>query len=337
MNNAARLLLLTLVYVLYICIGASVFMALEQPYERDLMREIRLSRERFIDSHSQCMSPEDLDGFALELERAIRFGVMYSTVRNATSSSDSLWDFGGSFFFTTTLVTTIGYGHTSPLTWSGQLFCLFFALFGIPLTFFFLGSVTYVVSKPSQKFLDYLVVKFDQRMPDLFIRGVHLGVLFVCVLGLFFLVPATIFSTVELGWSFFESFYFIFISLTTVGLGDFVPVTSISSDYKALYFVGVSVYLLLGLGMMLLLVDTIIKIPEIQRLWEMSSMSAPSSASTSLNSSRSASPTPSGGGDKSLLKTFGGKHKSEEERELTTAAAPIGTYDAIGVKEQRDA
>ena len=36
-------------------------------------------------------------------------------------------------------------------------------------------------------------------------------------------VPAVLFSKFEKNWSYLDGFYFIFISITTTGLGDFVP------------------------------------------------------------------------------------------------------------------
>ena len=44
------------------------------------------------------------------------------------------WDFVQSVFFTTTILTTIGYGNISPVTFPGRLFCILFAIIGIPFT-----------------------------------------------------------------------------------------------------------------------------------------------------------------------------------------------------------
>lgn len=44
------------------------------------------------------------------------------------------WNFYNSFFFAITVVTTIGYGHVSPSTVSGRLFCVAYAMLGVPLT-----------------------------------------------------------------------------------------------------------------------------------------------------------------------------------------------------------
>uniref|UniRef100_A0A914P529 Potassium channel domain-containing protein n=1 Tax=Panagrolaimus davidi TaxID=227884 RepID=A0A914P529_9BILA len=43
------------------------------------------------------------------------------------------WSFGSSIFFSWTCITTIGYGHIVPRTLEGRVFCLAYALIGIPL------------------------------------------------------------------------------------------------------------------------------------------------------------------------------------------------------------
>lgn len=53
----------------------------------------------------------------------------------------SHWNFFNSFFFAITVVTTIGYGHLSPSTHIGRVFCLIYALFGIPMTGILLGAI----------------------------------------------------------------------------------------------------------------------------------------------------------------------------------------------------
>lgn len=45
------------------------------------------------------------------------------------------------------------------------------------------------------------------------------------VLGLYMIGGAFLFSYLE-DWSLFESFYFVYISTSTIGLGDFVPKVS---------------------------------------------------------------------------------------------------------------
>jgi hypothetical protein len=74
----------------------------------------------------------------------------------------------------------------------------------------------------------------------------------ICFLLLYLTLGALIFSKWE-GWSVPEGFYFCFITLTTIGLGDFVPGDAVMSldstdgQYKLICSV---VYLLLGLAVL---------------------------------------------------------------------------------------
>ncbi|KXJ10244.1 Potassium channel subfamily K member 6 [Exaiptasia diaphana] len=65
----------------------------------------------------------------------------------------------------------------------------------------------------------------------------HLSLMMLVILFLVMFLPAILFMQLE-NWSYFEAFYFCFISLTTIGLGDFVPGDDPvwqKSNYRALY------------------------------------------------------------------------------------------------------
>lgn len=63
----------------------------------------------------------------------------------------------------------------------------------------------------------------------------HLVALLVAIVAIFFLVPAAVFAYLEEAWSFLDAFYFCFISLSTIGLGDYVPGEAPGQPYRALY------------------------------------------------------------------------------------------------------
>jgi hypothetical protein len=50
-----------------------------------------------------------------------------------TTGVENSWTMTTAIFFTTTLLTTIGYGNQAPVTTQGRLICIFYALFGVPL------------------------------------------------------------------------------------------------------------------------------------------------------------------------------------------------------------
>lgn len=72
------------------------------------------------------------------------------------------------------------------------------------------------------------------------VAAIHATLLAIVTASGFFLVPAAIFSALEEDWNFLESFYFCFISLSTIGLGDYVPGESHTQRFRELYKVGIT-------------------------------------------------------------------------------------------------
>ena len=83
-------------------------------------------------------------------------------------------------------------------------------------------------------------------------------------LVLFVYIPAIIFTAIE-GWTYRQSVYYCFVSLTTIGFGDFVPGQATSTDLpvgvRGVYKVCTACWLLFGISFLSLL------IAELQKLF----------------------------------------------------------------------
>ncbi|KAE8600245.1 hypothetical protein XENTR_v10013147 [Xenopus tropicalis] len=160
---------------------------------------------------------------------------------NATNPSN--WDFSNSFFFAGTVITTIGYGNLYPSTVAGQVFCVFYALFGIPLNLAFLN----LIGKSLNTHL--LALGRITRRPQgsgamkLLVMATYLALGSLLVLVL----PPMIFSYVE-GWSYGEGFYFAFITLSTIGFGDYVLGTDPNKHYISIYRSLAALWIISGLA-----------------------------------------------------------------------------------------
>lgn len=60
------------------------------------------------------------------------------------------WKFTGAFYYATTVLTTIGYGHSTPSTIWGKLFTMFYAIIGIPLGLVMFQSIGERVNRLSR-------------------------------------------------------------------------------------------------------------------------------------------------------------------------------------------
>ena len=143
---------------------------------------------------------------------------------------------------------------------------IFYALIGIPLSLILLTTVGKVLSNK-------LLAPFEKRIARKYSmnskQSVRLKVAlisanFIIGMGVFIFIPALVFYSIESTWTYGESVYYCFVTLTTVGFGDFVPKQATQKGYKGVLYMFLSaVWIWLGLVFVALVVT------ELRRLFEL--------------------------------------------------------------------
>lgn len=262
-RSTCYFLFLVLGYSLYLIFGAIIFSSVELPYEDLLRQEILAVKRQFL-QENQCLSEDRLDAFLERALEASNYGV--SVMNNGSINWN--WDFSSSLFFASTVLSTTGYGHTVPLSDGGKAFCIIYSLIGIPFTLLFLtAAVQRIMVFSTRRPVEYIHSRWG--LSKAVVGMVHAILLALIVTALFFLIPALIFSSLEDEWNFLESFYFCFISLSTIGLGDYVPGEGNNQKFRELYKVGITVYLVLGLVAMLVVLETFCELQHLKDLRKM--------------------------------------------------------------------
>ncbi|XP_006879329.1 PREDICTED: potassium channel subfamily K member 9 [Elephantulus edwardii] len=215
----------------YLLVGAAVFDALESDHE--MREEEKLKAEEIRIKGKYNMSSEDY--------RQLELVILQSEPHRAGVQ----WKFAGSFYFAITVITTIGYGHAAPGTDAGKAFCMFYAVLGIPLTLVMFQSL----GERMNTFVRYLLKRIKKccgmRNTDVSMENMVTVGFFSCMGTL--CIGAAAFSQCE-EWSFFHAYYYCFITLTTIGFGDYVALqTKGALQKKPLYVAFSFMYILVGL------------------------------------------------------------------------------------------
>ncbi|XP_076029032.1 potassium channel subfamily K member 1-like isoform X2 [Oratosquilla oratoria] len=245
-------------YMAFLFFGAFIFASIESPIEQQEINFIRQRLQFFRETHS-CIEDSDLEDLIEEIIRANNRGV--SAIKNATGTRN--WSFGQSFFFSSTIVTTIGYGHVHPLSEGGKIFCIVYAIIGIPMTFILLTALVERLLIPTTWLLHWMNSKLGHLYQPFNIRVFHLVIIALLSFALFLAVPSFIFAKLEEGWGFLDSIYYCFISFTTIGLGDYIPGDARDQPLRPVYKICITVYLLLGLTFVMLILHLYNDIPQL--------------------------------------------------------------------------
>ncbi|XP_076023889.1 potassium channel, subfamily K, member 13 [Genypterus blacodes] len=240
-EDNARFLLLAVFIVVYLLCGAAVFSALEQPKEREAKERWAQRFEHF--SQRNNLSKKDLLNFLRNYEEANVAGIRVDTIRPR-------WDFTGAFYFVGTVVSTIGFGMTTPATIGGKVFLMFYGLLGCAATILFFNLflervitvIALVLKSCHQRHKNKAVLPLNGRRLSVGSGGgivggprqgkgedlsgwkpsVYCVMLILGVAAILVSCCASLMYSAAEGWSYLDSLYFCFVAFSTIGFGDMV-------------------------------------------------------------------------------------------------------------------
>lgn len=221
-----------MLFLIYLLLGASIFYHIESRLE---IERVKLAKQERIEINAllhQHYVPSLSHGHDEILGKLTQY--CGKSVYNYTEGeTDPLkWDFYNSFYFAYTVVSTIGYGNLAPTNMLGRILMIFYGVVGIPMNGILLTQLGeffgHVFVKAHQKYKSYKHGRSDyypRKLTSFETRKVGLAAqIFVYLTPgfvMFIFFPAFLFSHYE-GWSYDEAVYYAFVTLTTIGFGDYV-------------------------------------------------------------------------------------------------------------------
>ncbi|XP_049545443.1 two pore potassium channel protein sup-9 isoform X1 [Anopheles darlingi] len=242
----------------YLLIGAAVFDALESETEKKRWKALSglYRRDSSLHPNTLTLIHSWLDfGFAaIENVLINRYNISaedFKVIETVIMKSEphkagQQWKFSGAFYYATTVLTTIGYGHSTPSTVSGKIFTMCYAAIGIPLGLVMFQSIGERVNRLSSVIVHAVKTSFNCKKA--IASEVDLILVVTTLSSLTIAGGAAAFSKFE-GWSYFDSVYYCFITLTTIGFGDMVALQKDNAlNKKPEYVAFALIFILFGLA-----------------------------------------------------------------------------------------
>ncbi|KAJ1068445.1 hypothetical protein K5549_005141 [Capra hircus] len=251
-------LLLLLTYLTYLVLGTCVFWLLESPAAHDSSKRFQRDKWALLRNFT-CLDGPALDSLIRGIIEAYKNGDI--VLGNTTSMGR--WEFVGSFFFSVSTITTIGKRRMGPRPQESRDNTSWKQISGYPGTCVVLHRETSMLGRPldSHSLSSRAGGAADDPAKARWLAG---SSALLSGLLLFLLLPPLLFNHME-GWTYVEGFYFSFITLSTVGFGDYVIGMNPSRNYPLWYQNTVSLWILFGMAWLALIIKLILSILEAPR------------------------------------------------------------------------
>ena len=246
-----KTVILLIVVLVYLFIGGAIFSALERPNEiRNNQAEIDANKTYFNLLETVVDLLVNNSNYTRENATKVIRAIADAAIGASDVSPSNNWEYGPSIFFAITVITTIGYGTIAPITLGGRIFFIPYAIIGIPLLLVFLTELGKILNN----LLDWSTRPLGKKMELFWMKLLVLTIAMTVGLTLLILIPAAIFAHIS-GWTYFEGIYYCFVSLTTVGFGDFVPTSP--AKYSGIYRICSGGWIFVGLAFIALVIAQI--------------------------------------------------------------------------------
>ncbi|RZC34345.1 open rectifier potassium channel protein 1 [Asbolus verrucosus] len=261
-------------FIIYLLLGAGIFYTIESEEENKI-----ISKERGTKSDIHELLKEILNKTVSEDKKNHLFSSL-SDYCGKTVQLDMLnvkekryWDFYHSLFFVITVVSTIGYGNLAPTTMFGRIFMIFYGLIGIPMNGIVMVTLgTYFGRSFTKLYRRWKTSKVKYAKHDITRLGLIGQVILYLVPGFTFFIflPSAVMKIFE-GWDYDVAVYYCFVTLTTIGFGDYVAGVDhkeFSEPYLLIYKIFLLIWVIGGLGYVVMILGFITQAMQSKKMHE---------------------------------------------------------------------